>query len=41
VGAYVQHILSEENALTDFFNRWLTDGDREALGNKMAARRQR
>ena len=41
VGAYAQHILSEENALTDFFNRWLKDGDREALGAAMAARRQR
>lgn len=41
VRAYAQHILSEENALTDFFNRWLDDNDRAALGRAMAARRQR
>jgi len=39
VGAYAQHILAEENALTDFFNRWLDDSDRERLGAAMAARR--
>ncbi len=40
VGAYAQHILVEERALNDFFNRWLTEGDREALGRAMEARRQ-
>ena len=40
-GAYAQHILSEENALKEFFNRWLDDNDRAALGRAMAARRRR
>ncbi len=40
VGTYAQHILIEEQVLADFFNRWLTEGDREALGRAMEARRQ-
>src|SRR5688572_8981257 len=40
-GAYAKHILSEEHALADFFNRWLDDHDRGALGRAMAARRRR
>jgi hemerythrin-like domain-containing protein len=39
VAGYAHHILTEENALQEFFNRWLTDRDREALGRSMAARR--
>jgi len=39
VGAYARHILAEESALTEFFNRWLDDGDRRALGRSMSARR--
>jgi hemerythrin-like domain-containing protein len=39
VSGYAHHILTEENALREFFNRWLVDGDREALGRAMAARR--
>jgi hemerythrin-like domain-containing protein len=39
VGAYARHILTEESALTEFFNRWLDDGDRQALGRAMSARR--
>jgi len=37
--AYANHILAEEMALTEFFQRWLDDRDREALGRAMAARR--
>lgn len=36
---YAHHILTEENALTELFNRWLDDGDRATLGRSMAARR--
>ena len=39
VAAYARHILTEESALTEFFNRWLDDGDRRALGRSMSARR--
>jgi hemerythrin-like domain-containing protein len=39
VEAYAKHILTEESTLTEFFDRWLHDGDRRALGHAMAARR--
>lgn len=39
VSGYAHHILTEENALAEFFNRWLVEADREALGRAMAARR--
>ena len=39
VAAYAHHILTEERALQEFFNRWLDDADRAALGRSMAARR--
>jgi hemerythrin-like domain-containing protein len=39
VSGYVHHIVTEETALREFFNRWLGDADREALGRAMAARR--
>ena len=38
--AYSAHILAEEVALQDFFERWLDAGDREALGRAMAERRR-
>ena len=37
--AYARHIASEEQSLAAFFNRWLDEGDRAALGAAMAARR--
>jgi hemerythrin-like domain-containing protein len=39
VDAYAHHILTEETTLKEFFDRWLHDGDRRALGHSMAARR--
>lgn len=39
VEAYARHILTEEGALAEFFNRWLDDEDRSAVGRSMAARR--
>jgi hemerythrin-like domain-containing protein len=39
VSAYTHHILAEENALKEFFDRWLDDSDRLTLGRSMAARR--
>jgi len=36
---YARHILAEESVLTEFFNRWLDDADRAALGRSMSARR--
>ena len=39
VTAYARHILAEESALGEFFNRWLNDADREVLGRSMSARR--
>lgn len=39
VSGYSHHILTEETALREFFDRWLDDADREALGRAMAARR--
>lgn len=40
IDAYANHILTEENALKEFFDRWLGDDDRRALGRAMAARRK-
>jgi hemerythrin-like domain-containing protein len=37
--AYARHILAEEAALQEFFNRWLDERDRGALGRAMSARR--
>ena len=37
--AYARHILVEESTLEEFFDRWLDDADRNALGRSMAARR--
>jgi hemerythrin-like domain-containing protein len=37
--AHARHILAEEAALKEFFDRWLDDGDRVALGRSMSARR--
>jgi hemerythrin-like domain-containing protein len=37
---YMHHILTEETALRQFFNRWLGEPDREALGRAMAERRR-
>jgi len=37
--AYANHIVAEEIALREFFQRWVDDRDREALGRSMAARR--
>ena len=39
VGAYARHILVEESALQELFNRWLDADDRKALGRAMSARR--
>jgi hemerythrin-like domain-containing protein len=39
VTAYARHMLVEEAALQEFFNRWLDDADRQTLGLAMAARR--
>lgn len=39
VQAYAHHIVTEESALQEFFNRWLAENDRERLGRSMAARR--
>ena len=39
VCAYAHHILTEETTMKEFFDRWLSDGDRQALGRAMAARR--
>lgn len=39
VAAYANHILAEESTLTEFFDRWLDERDRESLGRSMAARR--
>jgi hemerythrin-like domain-containing protein len=38
-GCYARHILAEESALQEFFDRWLDDGDRMALGRSMSERR--
>lgn len=37
--AYARHILAEESALQEFFDRWLDEGDRRTLGRSMSARR--
>ena len=39
VAAYARHILAEEHLIKEFFDRWLGDEDRAALGRSMAARR--
>jgi len=39
VAAYARHILAEETALQEFFNRWLSDEDRKGLSRSMSARR--
>jgi hemerythrin-like domain-containing protein len=39
VDGYTRHILTEEKTLREFFDRWLGDDDRQALGRSMAARR--
>ena len=39
VSGYAHHILTEETALREFFNRWLDRSDLESLGRTMAARR--
>jgi len=39
VEGYTRHILAEEDTLREFFDRWLGDDDRQALGRSMAARR--
>jgi len=38
--AYARHIVTEEKALQEFFERWLDDADRRQLGRAMAARRK-
>jgi hemerythrin-like domain-containing protein len=40
VEAYANHILTEETTLKEFFDRWLGDEERRALGLAMAARRK-
>ena len=37
---YARHIVTEEQALAEFFQRWLDDADRRQLGRSMAARRK-
>jgi pyridoxamine 5'-phosphate oxidase len=37
--AYAHHIVTEESALSEFFQRWLQESDRAKLGRAMAARR--
>jgi pyridoxamine 5'-phosphate oxidase len=37
--AYAHHIVTEESALSEFFQRWLQEADRVKLGRAMAARR--
>ena len=39
VAAYARHILAEESAIEEFFDRWLNEDDRQALGRSMSARR--
>ncbi len=39
IAAYARHILAEEAALREFFDRWLDASDRRALGRSMSARR--
>ena len=40
VEAYAHHIVTEENTLRDFVDRWLDEADRMELGRSMAARRR-
>ena len=39
VAAYARHIIAEESTFQEFFDRWLDDSDRSALGRSMSARR--
>jgi hemerythrin-like domain-containing protein len=39
VAVYARHILAEESALQQFFERWLNEDDRRELGRSMSARR--
>lgn len=39
-GKYAAHIHTEEIALHEFFERWLDEDDRRALGHAMAQRRR-
>lgn len=39
VDGYTRHILTEDDTLREYFDRWLGDDDRQALGRSMAARR--
>lgn len=39
IAAYARHILVEEAAIQEFFERWLDAGDRVSLGRSMSARR--
>ena len=39
VAAYARHILAEESALQEYFDRWLNEDDRRELGRSMSARR--
>jgi hypothetical protein len=39
VDGYTRHILAEEGTLREYFERWLGEDDRQALGRSMAARR--
>jgi len=38
--SYARHIVTEEAALAEFFQRWLDDTDQRRLGHAMAARRK-
>jgi len=39
VDGYTRHIHAEEGTLREYFERWLGEDDRQALGRSMAARR--
>jgi hypothetical protein len=39
VDGYTHHIVTEDHVMQEFFDRWLGDDDRQALGRSMAARR--
>jgi len=34
VAAYARHILAEESALQEFFDRWLNEDDRKELARR-------
>ena len=40
IGAYTAHIMAEESALQDLFERWIDESDRAALGRSMRVRRE-